>query len=146
MWPILEVLYWTHWEITVCFLKSRVEEHGVPFVLEYFHMRGEINSHRYEISFWLKISLRRSVSSLLALTWIKLKPSWISYLFFLTEMKFQTIIIFSCEKKLPEVKWITADSLGIALMRMFFSKFHAVKTNHCLFGYRHHCDYMFLQH
>ena len=43
------------------------------YALEYVHMRGEINSNRYEISFWLKIAPRCSVSSLLLFTWIEAK-------------------------------------------------------------------------
>ena len=42
-------------------------------VWEYIHMIGEMNSHRYEISFQLKISLQCSVSSLLVFTWIAAK-------------------------------------------------------------------------
>ena len=40
---------------------------------EYVHIRNEMNSNRYEISFRLKISLRCSVSSLLVFTWIEAK-------------------------------------------------------------------------
>ena len=32
----------------------------------------------------------------------------------LTKMKFQTGMILSCEHNLPETKWISVDSLGIA--------------------------------
>ena len=41
--------------------------------LEYVHMRSEMNSNWYEISFWLKISIRCSVSSLFVFTWIEVK-------------------------------------------------------------------------
>ena len=58
----------------------------------------------------------------------------------LTEMKFQTGTRFSREQKL------TRSEMNRRLMRMCISKIHAVKTNHCLFGYWHHCDCMFLQH
>ena len=33
----------------------------------------------------------------------------------LTEIKFQTSMRFSCEQNLPETKWISADSLDVAL-------------------------------
>ena len=64
------------------------------FVLEYVHMRGEMNSNRYEISFRLKISLRCSVSSLLVFRWIEakwleLKAVWISYRSFWPKWNFK---------------------------------------------------------
>ena len=43
-------------------------KHNKAAKLEYVHIRGEMNSNRYEISFRLKISLRCSVSSLLVFT------------------------------------------------------------------------------
>ena len=43
------------------------------FLQEYVDMRAEMNSIRYEISFWLKISLQCSVSSLLVFIWIEKK-------------------------------------------------------------------------
>ena len=43
------------------------------FWQEYVHMRGEMISERYEISFRFKTSLRCSVSSLLVFTWIEAK-------------------------------------------------------------------------
>ena len=38
-----------------------------------FHMRGEMNLNRYEVSFRLTVSFRCSVSSLLVCTWIEAK-------------------------------------------------------------------------
>ena len=40
-------------------------------ILEYVHMRGEMNSNWYEISYRLKISLMCSATSLLVFTWIE---------------------------------------------------------------------------
>ena len=44
-------------------------------------MRGEMNSNWYEISFWLKISLRYFASSLLVFIWIEVKwnSKWYRY-------------------------------------------------------------------
>ena len=58
---------------------------------EYVHMRNEMNSNRYEISFRLKISLRCWVSYSLVFRWIEAKwksngMDLISVI--LTEMKF----------------------------------------------------------
>ena len=46
---------------------------NVYFDLENAHMRNEMNSNRYEISIWLKMSLRCSINSLLVFTWIEAK-------------------------------------------------------------------------
>ena len=43
------------------------------FTLTWRTLTWEMNSNRYEISFWLKMSLRCSVSSLLVFTWIEAK-------------------------------------------------------------------------
>ena len=49
------------------------EKTCIKYYLEYVHMRGEMNSNRYEISIRLKISLPCSVNSLLVFTWIETK-------------------------------------------------------------------------
>ena len=51
----------------------------LKWALQYVHMRGEMNSNRYETSFRLKISLQCSVSSLLVFTWIEAKWNSKSY-------------------------------------------------------------------
>ena len=38
-----------------------------------FEKRREMNSNQYEVSFWLKISIRCSVSSLFVFSWIEVK-------------------------------------------------------------------------
>ena len=50
-----------------------------PLVEDYVHMRSKMNSNLYEISFWLKISLRCSICSLLVFTWIEVKWNWKQY-------------------------------------------------------------------
>ena len=76
-----------------------------------------MNSNRYEISSQLKISLRCLVLSLcsheLRRNETKTGMDFISVIF--TEMRFHTCMRFSCEQNLPEPKWISADSLDIAL-------------------------------
>ena len=86
-------------------------------MLEYVHMRGEMNSNRYEISFRLKISF--GVQSALYLCSDELRRNeiqdgmdFISVI--LTEMKFQTGMRFSCEQNLPKLKWVSVDSSDIA--------------------------------
>ena len=77
-----------------------------------------MNSNRYGISFRLKISLQCSVSSLLVFTWAEAK--WNSKRYGLhighfDQNEFQTGIRFSCEHNLPKAKWISADSLDVAI-------------------------------
>ena len=84
---------------------------------EHVYMRGEVNSNRYEISFWLKISL--CVQSALYLCshdlgWHETQNGMDFILVVLTEMKFQTGMRFSCQHNLPETKWMSADSMDVA--------------------------------
>ena len=72
--------------------------------LEYIHMRGEMNSNQYEISFQLKISLWCSVSSLHELRQNETQTSMDFILVILTEMKFQTGMRFPCAQNLPKGK------------------------------------------
>ena len=55
---------------------------------------------------------------------MKLKTVWVSYLLILTETKFQTGLRFSCERNLPETKWISADSLDGAFKTQCGYRFH----------------------
>ena len=85
--------------------------------LKYVHMRGEINSNRYEISFRLKISIWWPVSSLLVFTWIEVKwdSKWYGFhICNFDQNEIWTGMRFSCEHNLPKAIWITADSLVVA--------------------------------
>ena len=87
---------------------------GIRF---HFHMRGEMNSNRYKISFRLKILLRSSFSSLLVFTWIEAKWNSKRYEFhiiLLDRNEISNRLEILCEHNLPQTKWISADSLDVA--------------------------------
>ena len=68
---------------------------------EHIYMRPEVNSNRFEISLRDKISRRCEVTSLLAFTWLRRSETHFGANFTsvkLTEVKFQTVVIFPCKQ------------------------------------------------
>ena len=87
--------------------------------LEYVHMRGEINSNRYDILFRLKISFRCSVSSLLVFTWTEAKRNSKRYGFHIIHFDRNEISnlnqfhnILRLVDVFPNFSFITSETMG----------------------------------